>query len=235
LDYGGARDIYCIYQPFKEEREKKRQIKFNVQGYRSPQDGKLPFEEHFITTKDKIQIHSWLITQDEKSICPTIIFFHGNAGNIGFCLPNAKTLYYTTACNILMVEYRGYGNSAGIPSEKGLILDGQAAIDFLRSRNDIDHKKIFLFGRSLGGAVAIHLALLNQDKLCGIMVENTFLSIDEMVVVILVRLGCHRFLTAIRFFLKIYLSVLIDTIVLGNLIIVEILQIFWTNIRYLNG
>lgn len=53
-------------------------------------------------------------------------------------------------CNILMVEYRGYGKSQGCPSEEGLCMDAMASIDYLLSRNDINHRRIVVFGRSLG-------------------------------------------------------------------------------------
>jgi len=198
---------YLLYLPsFQGRSGEKRQIKHNVQGFRSPSDHRLPFEEHFITTADNVKVHSWLLMQDNPSVCPTIIFFHGNAGNIGFCLPNAKSLYVSTGCNILLVEYRGYGNSSGSPSEKGLKLDAQAALDFVQDRSDIDHKKIFIFGRSLGGAVSLDLALKNQDQVCGVIVENTFLSIDEMVLIMLPRFGVNRFHTLFRIFLRFYLT-----------------------------
>lgn len=71
---------------------------------------------------------------------------------IEFCcrLRNASQLYYNLNCNLLMVEYRGYGLSKGSPSEEGLCMDARAALDFLYSRQDVDHRQIIVFGRSLG-------------------------------------------------------------------------------------
>lgn len=83
--------------------------------------------------------------------------------DIGFRIPAAKTLYHTTGCNVLMVDYRGYGNSDGTPSERGLQRDAQACLDFVLSRRDIDHSKIFVFGQSLGGGVATDLTFNNQN------------------------------------------------------------------------
>jgi abhydrolase domain-containing protein 13 len=87
--------------------------------------------------------------------------------------------------NILLVEYRGYGDSDNVPpSEAGLKLDAEAAIQFCLKHPKIDSNKILLFGRSLGGAVAFHLAQVCQRKripIAGIIVENTFLSISAMV------------------------------------------------------
>lgn len=59
-------------------------------------------------------------------------------------------LYHSIECNILMLEYRGYGLSQGSPSEEGLYMDAQAGMDYLSSRTDIDTNEIIVFGRSLG-------------------------------------------------------------------------------------
>jgi fermentation-respiration switch protein FrsA (DUF1100 family) len=116
---------------------------------------------------------------------PTIIFFHGNAGNIGLRLPNAIEMYRQLNVNVLLVEYRGYGDSDDVaPSEAGLKLDSEAALQFISTHPQIDSSRLFVFGRSLGGAVGFHLAHyaeLNSLPLAGIIVENTFLSISLMV------------------------------------------------------
>lgn len=83
-----------------------------------------------------------------------------------------------------MVEYRGYGLSTGVPSERGLVTDARAAIDYLHTRHDLDHSQLILFGRSLGGAVVIDVAadaVYGQKLMCAI-VENTFTSIRDMAV-----------------------------------------------------
>lgn len=93
-------------------------------------------------------------------------------------------IYNHLHCNILMVEYRGYGLSTGVPSERGLVTDARAAIDYLHTRHDLDHTQLILFGRSLGGAVVIDVAadtVYGQKLMCAI-VENTFTSIREMAV-----------------------------------------------------
>jgi len=83
-----------------------------------------------------------------------------------------------------MVEYRGYGLSNGVPTERGLVTDARAAIDYLHTRHDLDHSQLILFGRSLGGAVVVDVAadtVYGQKLMCAI-VENTFSSIPEMAV-----------------------------------------------------
>jgi fermentation-respiration switch protein FrsA (DUF1100 family) len=132
-----------------------------------------------------------------------------------------------------MVEYRGYGNSSGEPSEKGLMLDAQATMKYLcnptsvqtipnlisdtRTKNSastpsacltIDKSKIFLIGRSLGGAVAIRLAAEFPQNIAGVIVENTFISIEEMVIVIVSKMGVHSSTAhrILRVFLNIFMT-----------------------------
>lgn len=113
----------------------------------------------------------------------TILMFHGNAGNIGHRVPIAKVLEENSGCNVLMLEYRGYGMSTGTPSEKGLMIDAQTALDYIRNRKDITGTKIVVYGQSLGGAVAIQLVAKNQEArdVIGLILENTFTSIRKLI------------------------------------------------------
>ncbi|KAE8625820.1 hypothetical protein XENTR_v10006400 [Xenopus tropicalis] len=142
----------------------------------------IPHENIFIKTKDNVRLNLILLryTGDNSNFSPTIIYFHGNAGNIGHRLPNALLMLVNLKVNLLLVDYRGYGKSDGEPSEEGLYLDSEAVLDYVMTRPDIDKTKIILFGRSLGGAVAIHLASENAHRICALMLENTFLSIPHM-------------------------------------------------------
>jgi len=161
----------------------------NPRRYRSPSEHQIPFENHRIECSDGVAIHSWLLLREEeteqKSNLPTLIFFHGNAGNIGLRIPNAMQMLQYLNVNVLMVEYRGYGDSdSATPNEAGLKLDAEAALKFLAKHPKIDSSKIFAFGRSLGGAVAFHMAEYAEAQglpLAGVIVENTFTSIAAMV------------------------------------------------------
>ncbi|OII70741.1 uncharacterized protein cubi_00886 [Cryptosporidium ubiquitum] len=115
--------------------------------------------------------------QQEKS--PTIIFFHGNAGNIGHRLPRFWELYNLIGVNVLAVSYRGYGDSEGVPSEEGFYLDAKAAFEYVLSRTDVvDKNMIFVYGHSIGGAVTIDLA--SKYNITGIILENTFTDIGSI-------------------------------------------------------
>ena len=109
--------------------------------------------------------------------------FHGNAGNIGHRLPIAKILEENSGCNIFMLEYRGYGLSTGTPSEHGLMVDAQTAVEWIRKHDETKGGKIVVYGQSLGGAVAIQLVAKNQEAndIKGLVVENTFTSMRKLI------------------------------------------------------
>ncbi|XP_066926422.1 protein ABHD13-like [Clytia hemisphaerica] len=144
----------------------------------------VPYENLHIQTRDSVSLNAIFLKQPSNrlSIAPTIVMYHGNAGNIGHRLSNAFLLYTYTGSNVFLLEYRGYGKSEGSPSEKGFELDGVASLEYLLSRPDIDHQKLILYGRSLGGAVAFNIAALEQytNFLFAVIVENTFTSIPEI-------------------------------------------------------
>ena len=113
----------------------------------------------------------------------TILMFHGNAGNIGHRVPIAKVLEENLHCNVLMAEYRGYGLSTGTPDEKGINVDAQTALDYIRNQKETQGGEIIIYGQSLGGAVAIQLVAQNQDgsDIKALVLENTFTSMKDMI------------------------------------------------------
>eukprot|EP00164_Ancoracysta_twista_P006761 GFYU01009480.1.p1 GENE.GFYU01009480.1~~GFYU01009480.1.p1 ORF type:complete len:338 (-),score=32.19 GFYU01009480.1:163-1176(-) len=151
----------------------------------TPKQYGLPYLDLWIDTIDSKRLHTWLILQPDgrSTKVPTLVYFHGNAGNISHRLPNVDELYRRLNVNILLVSYRGYGQSTGRPSEEGLNLDARAVLSELMQRRDIDTSQIILFGRSLGGAVALSLASSEHvnGKLKAVIVENTFTSVADMI------------------------------------------------------
>ncbi|KAL3658803.1 hypothetical protein V7S43_016171 [Phytophthora oleae] len=155
--------------------------KDNPPGYRNPGEFSIDYEDLMIPCKDGVKINAWLMKQKEHTTRPTLVFFHGNAGNIGYRLPNAVHLFRKVGVNVLLVDYRGFGHSEGYPSEEGIKLDAEAAIDAMFARTDIDSSKLVVFGRSLGGAVSVYLAEKEPSRVAAVVLENTFLSISAMV------------------------------------------------------
>uniref|UniRef100_A0A2P2I7T5 Protein ABHD13 n=1 Tax=Hirondellea gigas TaxID=1518452 RepID=A0A2P2I7T5_9CRUS len=145
----------------------------------------LPCENLRLYAADGTRLHAVFVGQHLTGVragAVTLLYLHGNAGNIGHRLANVCGLYNRLKCNVLMLEYRGFGFSSGHPSESGLYQDGAAALDYLHTRKDIDASKIVLFGRSLGGGVAIELASRGEARqlMRGLIIENTFTSIPDM-------------------------------------------------------
>jgi fermentation-respiration switch protein FrsA (DUF1100 family) len=139
---------------------------------RPSQFGITDFEELFIPTPD-----------GESLSNVTVLMFHGNAGNIGYRLPIAKILENELRCNVLMLQYRGYGLSSGNPNEKGLMIDAQTGLDYIRQRQELRNTNIVIYGQSIGGAVSIGLAARNQKHgdIAGIILENTFTSLKKLI------------------------------------------------------
>ena len=143
------------------------------------------YEDLHIPTPDGESLHAFLIRPSNRAARTrmTILMFHGNAGAIEHRVPIAKYLDQMLSCNILMLEYRGYGLSTGSPDEKGLQIDAQAGLDWIRKHEETRNDAILIYGQSLGGAVAIQLVANNQKQtdIKGLILENTFLSIRKMI------------------------------------------------------
>ena len=124
-------------------------------------------------------LHGWWLPHPKNSV-GTLIYFHGADLNIGFNVAQAYWLRQL-GFNVLLAEYRGYGWSEGsFPSETALYEDAEAALDYLVRAQGIQAGEIFVYGHSLGGAIAIDLATRHSD-LAGIIVQNSFTSMADMV------------------------------------------------------
>ncbi|MCJ1309955.1 Alpha/beta hydrolase domain-containing protein 13 [Agyrium rufum] len=153
--------------------------------FRPSRFGVADWEELRLPTPDGETLSAFYIRPANKSQAKnlTILMFHGNAGNIGHRVPIAGVLQDSNGCNVLMLEYRGYGLSTGIPNEDGLKIDAQTGLDYLRQRKDAQGTKIVVYGQSLGGAVSIDLVAKNQKAgdIAGLVLENTFTSIRKLI------------------------------------------------------
>lgn len=135
----------------------------------------LPYEDIAFITEDGVKINGWLLIRPEAR--STVLYFHGNAGNITGRWMTIK-LFYDMGVNTFIIDYRGYGRSQGEPSEEGVYKDGRAAFDYLKSRKDIGHLPIVIYGSSLGGAVAIDVA--GRRPADGLIVDSSFPSAASM-------------------------------------------------------
>ena len=138
-----------------------------------------------IPTPDGESLSAFLLrpSNPQYKLNITVLMFHGNAGNIGYRLPIGKILADDIGCHVLMLQYRGYGLSTGTPNEKGLGIDAQTGLDYIRKRAELARNKIVIYGQSLGGAVGVGLAARNlaEGDISGIILENTFTSIRKLI------------------------------------------------------
>ena len=143
--------------------------------HEAPSHWGMDFENLTITTDDDIALHAWFIPQQSSE--KTLLFFHGNASNISHRGDSVK-IFHDLGLNVLIFDYRGYGQSEGKPTEAGLYRDARAAWNYLTQTRGVNSKDIVLFGRSLGGAVAANLA--SEVDAGAIILESTFSSARDM-------------------------------------------------------
>lgn len=126
-----------------------------AQVMQKPSDVGLAYESVTLMTADDVQLAGWYVPCEGAR--GTVLMCHGNGGNIGDRL-HPISLFHELGLNVLIFDYRGYGASAGKPSEEGTYQDARAAWQYLTEKRNTPPDKIVVFGRSLGGAVAAGLA-----------------------------------------------------------------------------
>ncbi|MEA3489871.1 MAG: alpha/beta hydrolase [Candidatus Omnitrophota bacterium] len=141
----------------------------------NPDDILLPFEDVHFRAADGVRLNGWFIpAKDPRG---TLIICHGNAGNIGHRLDIIR-IFNELGLNVFVFDYRGYGRSGGRPSEQGTYLDARAAYEYLLSREDVDKNRVIVYGKSLGGSVAVHLAL--KADIRAVISNSAFTSTADM-------------------------------------------------------
>ena len=135
----------------------------------------LGYEDVYLVTDDDIKIHGWYVPHPDAKA--TLLFFHGNAGNVSHRLESIS-IFHDIGLSVFIIDYRGYGNSDGRPSEHGTYRDAMAAWDYLVDERRLRPDEIIVFGRSLGGAVAASLAA--KVTPAAVILESTFTSVKEL-------------------------------------------------------
>lgn len=142
----------------------------------TPESAGLEAEDIWVEASDGVRLHAWYFPHDESD--RVIVLSHGNAGNISYRIDIARTLLDAGAA-VLMYDYRGYGKSEGRPNEKGLYKDIESFTDYLVQERKYSEQQIFMYGRSLGGAVAAYAA--TQYDLGGLVLDSAFKNLRAMI------------------------------------------------------
>lgn len=135
----------------------------------------LRYEDIYFNAQDGTRLNAWFIPAKDSEF--TILFCHGNGGNISHRIDKI-TVLNSLGPDVFIFDYRGYGKSCGRPSEKGFYRDADAAYNYLVSAKNIRPEKIILYGESLGGAVAIDLAARKEVR--ALITESTLTSTKDV-------------------------------------------------------
>lgn len=142
----------------------------------TPSGAGMPYETVRLNTEDGETLHGWWIPAADTAR-GTLLFFHGNAGNVSGRLESVQQ-FHQLGLNVLIVDYRGYGQSTGSPSEQGIYTDAEACWRYLTATKGIPPRKVVLFGRSMGGGPATWLAARVQPG--AVLLESVFTNVPDV-------------------------------------------------------
>ena len=136
----------------------------------TPADAGLRYEDVTLTADDGVRLHAWYVPAENARA--TLLFCHGNGGNLSWRVESLR-IFHDLGLSSFVFDYRGYGQSEGSPSPEGVARDARAAWNWLQDRGAASGD-IVLFGRSLGGAVALELTRSVRPR--ALILESTFAS-----------------------------------------------------------
>lgn len=136
----------------------------------------LPFERLWLTADDGVRLRAWWIPAARPD-APVMLCLHGNAGNISSRTDKMK-IFHDAGAAQLWLDWRGYGESEGSPSEEGLYRDARAGWSWLEKTRGVPASRLVLYGESLGNGPAVELA--RDVPAAGLIVDSGFSSIGDM-------------------------------------------------------
>jgi pimeloyl-ACP methyl ester carboxylesterase len=142
----------------------------------TPEHARLDYRDLRMATDDGERLHGWWIDAQKDSL-GHLLLCHGNAGNVGDRVLHAALLT-ATGFDVLLFDYRGYGRSSGRPTEHGTYRDARAALTCLIAQPAVDPARVFYLGESLGGAVALDLAL--ERPPAGLVLLSAFSGVRDL-------------------------------------------------------
>ena len=170
----GFLEPYMMFFPFKATHRD------TLAAYERVESGnaRTAVKDVWLNTVDGVRIHAWLLTPRSApdGVRPVVLWFHGNAGNLGMWLEEYEEVVALGA-EVMAVDYRGFGRSEGSPNEEGVYHDADAAWEYLVKDRGVTPENVVIYGYSIGGAVAVDLAARVQPG--GLILQSTFTSIPE--------------------------------------------------------
>jgi fermentation-respiration switch protein FrsA (DUF1100 family) len=134
------------------------------------------YEDARFASADGTNLHGWFFEQPGAR--EVVLYAHGNGENVAYVGPWMDRMRRDLGVSIFVFDYRGYGQSEGLPDEAGIIADARAARAWLAQRTGKAESEIVLFGRSLGGAVLVELAAHEGAR--ALILQSTFSSLPEV-------------------------------------------------------
>lgn len=138
----------------------------------------IPHEVVWFESSDGTRINGWFLEAKHDGPHRALIMNHGNGENITHMLEEANRYREKHNMDVLIYDYRGFGKSEGSPYEQGVLSDAESAWNWLAKRTSLSADKIAVFGRSLGGGVAVHLAA--KFGAMGLILDRTFNSVADV-------------------------------------------------------
>ena len=160
-------------------------VSFQPVRYDAKQGWKQPTEatDVWLTTSDGLKLHGWFFMTNSAPAIATVIFFHGNGGNISNVGWVGQRLS-SRGLNVLLLEYRGYGRSEGdVIGEQGLYADADAGYQYITKTLGVRPESVVLYGQSLGTAVAADLA--SRRQCAALILESGFSSASDLAATVL--------------------------------------------------
>ncbi len=157
LSHTGHLENYYLYHPVREISA-------------TPADYGVPFEDVRFQAADGVRLHGWYVEPPGPDR-PVLLWAHGNAGNLSHRAHNIALIHKELRAGVFLFDYRGFGRSEGKPWESGLYDDARGAYAWLRQR--VPPERVFVFGRSLGAAVAVRI-VAEGAAARGLILESPF-------------------------------------------------------------
>ena len=148
---------------------------------KTPRNAGMSFDNIALVADDGINIQGWFVPAQPPEQAspnnpppPTLLFFHGRAGNMSDCLEKIR-LFHDMGLNVFIIDYHGYGQSDGAPSERALSGDALAAYFYLTQKRNVKPEQMYMYGEDIGAGVAINL--VTRVAAAGLISEGAYASI----------------------------------------------------------